>query len=60
MKHKRLFKILSTIENAIAIIFGIIGMILLLKITHTWTMFFIVKSLGLVLIMFAYWELAEE
>ena len=55
--NKRLFKILNTIENVIAIVIGMIGLILLLMVTHTWPMFFITKILGLTLIAFTYWEL---
>lgn len=60
MKHERLFKILSTIENIIAGILGLIGFVLMGMITHTWVAFFIIKSIGITLLLFAYWELAEE
>ena len=58
--NKRLFKILSTIENIFAGILGLIGLIMMCAITHTWPMFFITKTIGIGLILFAYWELVEE
>lgn len=58
--NKRLFKILSTIENIFAGILGLIGLIMMCSITYTWPMFFITKTIGIGLILFAYWELVEE
>lgn len=58
--NKRLFKILSTIENIIAGILGLLGLILICSISYTWIMFFITKSVGVILLLFAYWELVDE
>lgn len=58
--NKRLFKILSTIENIIAGILGLLGLILICSISYTWVMFFITKSVGVILLLFAYWELVDE
>lgn len=58
--NKRLFKILSTIENIITGILALIGFVLMGMITHTWVEFFIVKTIGIGLLLFVYWELADE
>ncbi len=58
--NKRLYKILSTTENIISGILGLLGIILICLISYTWTMFFITKSIGVFLILFAYWELVDE
>ncbi len=60
MKYKRLFNILSNIENIFAGIIGLLGFILMASITYTWPMFFIIKSIGALFLLFAYWELVEE
>ena len=60
MKYKRLFKIMSTIENIFAGIIGLLGLILICSISYTWPMFFITKSIGVVCLLFAYWELVDE
>ena len=59
-KFKRLYKFFCTIENIIAGILGLIGVILMCSITHTWAIFFITKTIGITLILFAYWELVDE
>ena len=58
--NKRLYKILSTTENIISGILGLLGIILICSISYTWTMFFITKSVGVILLLFAYWELVDE
>ena len=58
--NKRLYKILSTTENIISGILGLLGIILICSISSTWTMFFITKSVGVILLLFAYWELVDE
>lgn len=58
--NKRLYKILSTTENIISGILGLLGIILICSISYTWIMFFITKSVGVILLLFAYWELVDE
>lgn len=58
--NKRLFKVLSTIENIIAGVIGLIGFFLMSCITHTWPIFIITKSIGAFCLLFAYWELVDE
>lgn len=58
--NKRLFKILSTIETIVVGILGLLGLIMISAITYTWPMFFITKTIGIGLVLLAYWDLVEE
>ena len=60
LKHKKLYKVLSTIENLIAVIFWFSGFLLESCISDSIPRLIVAKILGIVLIVLGYLSLKEE
>lgn len=58
--NKKLFKILSRIENSIGVLAWFFGFFIMSGVSDNWKALLISKLIGIALILFGYWELKDE